>query len=149
MHSARKFCGRDAQTQVRCRAHVSHAAARHLCSQRRDVLSQLGLVDELDGLVAESLDAGRSPELADAVLPSPAPLSTTSSFHPSCSGASGGSVGIAGSLAINVSETRSEALLVSGASHHAWTHPSLPTDQPSVVAARKAVRRQLAAWLGL
>merc|ERR1711965_643003 len=35
------------------------------------------------------------------------------------------------------------ALLVSGASHHAWTHPSLPTDQPSVVAARKAVRRQL------
>ena len=41
------------------------------------------------------------------------------------------------------------ALLVSGASHHAWTHPSLPTDQPSVVAARKAVRRQLAAWLGL
>jgi len=38
-------------------------------------------------------------------------------------------------------------LYVSGASHHAWTHPSAPTDQPSVVAARAAIRKQVAAWL--
>lgn len=41
------------------------------------------------------------------------------------------------------------ALMVSGASHHAWTHPSASTDQPSVVAARKAIREQLSAWLDL
>ena len=38
-------------------------------------------------------------------------------------------------------------MMVSGASHHAWTHPTLPTDQPSVVAARGAIRKQVAAWL--
>jgi len=38
-------------------------------------------------------------------------------------------------------------LMVSGASHHAWTHPSAPTDQASVVAARKTIRQQVAAWL--
>ncbi|EDQ86489.1 uncharacterized protein MONBRDRAFT_28146 [Monosiga brevicollis MX1] len=30
-------------------------------------------------------------------------------------------------------------LMVPGASHHAWTHPSAPSDQPSVVAARKTI----------
>ncbi len=38
-------------------------------------------------------------------------------------------------------------MLVAGASHHAWTHPSLPTDQPSVVQARLDIKKQLAAWL--
>ena len=38
-------------------------------------------------------------------------------------------------------------MMVSGASHHAWTHPTLPTDQPSVVAARAAIRKQVEAWL--
>lgn len=38
-------------------------------------------------------------------------------------------------------------LMVSGASHHAWTHPSASTDQPTVVAARLAIRKQLSAWL--
>jgi len=32
------------------------------------------------------------------------------------------------------------ALYVPGASHHAWTHPSLPSDQGSVRAARRAIR---------
>mmetsp|Transcript_22469 Transcript_22469/g.55875 ORF Transcript_22469/g.55875 Transcript_22469/m.55875 type:complete len:496 (+) Transcript_22469:102-1589(+) len=40
-------------------------------------------------------------------------------------------------------------LMVAGASHHAWTHPSAPSDQPSVVAARLAIRKQLGAWLRL
>eukprot|EP00049_Salpingoeca_infusionum_P005225 m.89520 g.89520 ORF g.89520 m.89520 type:complete len:500 (+) comp12897_c0_seq1:211-1710(+) len=34
-----------------------------------------------------------------------------------------------------------EVLWVPGASHHAWTHPSAPSDQPSVVSARKAIRQ--------
>lgn len=38
-------------------------------------------------------------------------------------------------------------LMVSGASHHAWTHPSAPTDQKSVVVARQKIRDQVAAWL--
>jgi len=38
-------------------------------------------------------------------------------------------------------------LMVSGASHHAWTHPTEPTDQKSVIAARKSIRKQVAAWL--
>ena len=38
-------------------------------------------------------------------------------------------------------------LIVSGASHHAWTHPSTPKDQPSVVKARGLIRKQVAAWL--
>ena len=38
-------------------------------------------------------------------------------------------------------------LMVSGASHHAWTHPSAPTDQPTVVAARQTIRMQVSAWL--
>eukprot|EP00756_Hemistasia_phaeocysticola_P048853 Hpha_TRINITY_DN23262_c0_g1::TRINITY_DN23262_c0_g1_i1::g.30229::m.30229 len=38
-------------------------------------------------------------------------------------------------------------LMVSGASHHAWTHPSAPTDQKSVVAARETIRKQVTAWL--
>ena len=38
-------------------------------------------------------------------------------------------------------------LLVPGASHHAWTHPSKDGDQPSVIAARKTIRAQVTAWL--
>jgi serine protease 16 len=38
-------------------------------------------------------------------------------------------------------------MLVEGASHHAWTHPSLPSDQPSVVQARLDIKKQVAAWL--
>ena len=38
-------------------------------------------------------------------------------------------------------------LMVAGASHHAWTHPSAPTDQPTVVAARQTIREQVTAWL--
>ena len=38
-------------------------------------------------------------------------------------------------------------LEVEGASHHAWTHPSAPTDQASVVQARAAIRKQVSAWL--
>lgn len=38
-------------------------------------------------------------------------------------------------------------LYVKGASHHAWTHAALPTDQPTVVSARDAIRQQVTAWL--
>ena len=38
-------------------------------------------------------------------------------------------------------------LVVAGASHHAWTHPAAPTDQPSVGAARVAIGAQVALWL--
>lgn len=38
-------------------------------------------------------------------------------------------------------------LLVPGASHHFWTHPSKPTDQPDVVYARRLIREQLKRWL--
>jgi len=38
-------------------------------------------------------------------------------------------------------------MMVAGASHHAWTHPSLPTDQPSVVQARLDIKKQVKAWL--
>ncbi len=37
--------------------------------------------------------------------------------------------------------------MVEGASHHFWTHPSLPTDQKSVVEARIVIRKQVLAWL--
>ena len=37
-------------------------------------------------------------------------------------------------------------MTVRGASHHAWTHPSAPTDQPSVVAARVAIARVVDRW---
>jgi len=39
------------------------------------------------------------------------------------------------------------ALYVDGASHHAWTHPSLATDQQSVVAARQAIRDEVQKFL--
>ena len=39
------------------------------------------------------------------------------------------------------------AIMVPGASHHAWTHPSASTDQASVVAGRVAIRAQIQAWL--
>eukprot|EP00928_Gymnodinium_smaydae_P009780 TRINITY_DN13669_c0_g1_i1.p1 TRINITY_DN13669_c0_g1~~TRINITY_DN13669_c0_g1_i1.p1 ORF type:complete len:498 (-),score=80.24 TRINITY_DN13669_c0_g1_i1:101-1594(-) len=38
-------------------------------------------------------------------------------------------------------------LWVPGASHHAWTHPSSPDDQPSVIAARKQIREQVKTFL--
>jgi len=38
-------------------------------------------------------------------------------------------------------------LMVAGASHHAWTHPTLSSDQSTVVAARAAIRSQVSAWL--
>ena len=38
-------------------------------------------------------------------------------------------------------------LVVPGASHHAWTHPSYPTDQPSVIGARATIRAQVSLWL--
>jgi hypothetical protein len=38
-------------------------------------------------------------------------------------------------------------LWVKGASHHAWTHPSASTDQPSVVSARKLIRQQVDMFL--
>lgn len=38
-------------------------------------------------------------------------------------------------------------LMVPGASHHAWTHPSLPTDQTSVVAARGTIRKAVDQFL--
>ena len=38
-------------------------------------------------------------------------------------------------------------LQVPGASHHAWTHPSAPTDQTSVIMARTLIRKQVTQWL--
>jgi len=38
-------------------------------------------------------------------------------------------------------------MMVEGASHHAWTHPAAPTDQPSVVRAKAAIHKQVRAWL--
>ena len=40
-------------------------------------------------------------------------------------------------------------LLVAGASHHFWTHPSLPTDSAPVNAARQAIWTQVSNWLAL
>lgn len=45
------------------------------------------------------------------------------------------------------SEVGVTVLMVSGASHHAWTHPTLPTDQASVIAARTTIKLQVALWL--
>eukprot|EP00662_Eupelagonemidae_sp_cell21_P028954 gene28954-55618_t len=36
-----------------------------------------------------------------------------------------------------------KVMMVPGASHHVWTHPSAPTDQQSVVKARAAIRAQI------
>eukprot|EP00039_Didymoeca_costata_P018921 m.335520 g.335520 ORF g.335520 m.335520 type:complete len:495 (-) comp17619_c0_seq1:59-1543(-) len=38
-------------------------------------------------------------------------------------------------------------LMVAGASHHAWTHPSLPTDQDSVNQARETIRGNVSLFL--
>ena len=40
-------------------------------------------------------------------------------------------------------------LMVEGASHHAWTHPTLPTDQSTVVEARKLIREKILEWLNV
>jgi serine protease 16 len=39
------------------------------------------------------------------------------------------------------------ALVVRGASHHFWTHPSSPDDAPEIVAAREKIWRQVEEWL--
>jgi len=39
------------------------------------------------------------------------------------------------------------AFTVPGSSHHFWTHPSLPSDQKSVVEARATIWTQVGAWL--
>lgn len=38
-------------------------------------------------------------------------------------------------------------LMVRGASHHFWTHPSKPTDSPEIVQARKTIWNQVDEWL--
>ena len=38
-------------------------------------------------------------------------------------------------------------LWVPGASHHFWTHPSLPTDSAEVVSARNTIWKQVTTWL--
>ena len=38
-------------------------------------------------------------------------------------------------------------LMVAGASHHFWTHPSKPTDTAAIVAARETEWKQVEAWL--
>ena len=40
-----------------------------------------------------------------------------------------------------------QTIWVPGASHHFWTHPTLPTDQASVVTARKVIRQFVLAAL--
>jgi serine protease 16 len=40
-------------------------------------------------------------------------------------------------------------LWVPGASHHFWTHPSLPSDAPAIVQARQAIWAQVSHWLAL
>jgi len=42
---------------------------------------------------------------------------------------------------------RLPTLWVKGASHHAWTHPSLSSDQQSVIVAREAIKKQILIWL--
>lgn len=47
-------------------------------------------------------------------------------------------------LGVHHAPSRSEPTLsVAGASHHSWTHPSLPTDQPEVVEARRVIWYQV------
>jgi len=51
---------------------------------------------------------------------------------------------------LSVLEAPSESqptLYVKGASHHAWTHKSLPSDQESVVESRRVIREQVEAFL--
>lgn len=51
-------------------------------------------------------------------------------------------------LSILKSPTPSLPILeVEGASHHAWTHPSQPSDQKTVVEARDKIRAQVKSWL--
>jgi serine protease 16 len=40
-----------------------------------------------------------------------------------------------------------DTIWVPGASHHAWTHPSAPGDQPSVVKARTMIKALVTKWL--
>lgn len=39
------------------------------------------------------------------------------------------------------------AMMVRGSSHHYWTHPSAPTDNDAIVAARQAIWAQVTEWL--
>mmetsp|Transcript_1312 Transcript_1312/g.4564 ORF Transcript_1312/g.4564 Transcript_1312/m.4564 type:complete len:511 (+) Transcript_1312:65-1597(+) len=51
-------------------------------------------------------------------------------------------------LSVLVQPNREQPIMmVTGASHHAWTHPSAPTDSPELVQAREAIRKQVAEWL--
>jgi len=42
-----------------------------------------------------------------------------------------------------------KVLIVEGASHHAWTHPSSQTDQNTVIQARKLIKETVLEWLSL
>jgi len=54
------------------------------------------------------------------------------------------------SMSILKSPTTSlPTLMVPGASHHAWTHPSQESDQKSVKRAREVIRDQLRRWLAM
>lgn len=44
-------------------------------------------------------------------------------------------------------QNEQHVLLVDGASHHAWTHPPSPNDQPSVQRARTLIRKQVLRWI--
>jgi len=50
---------------------------------------------------------------------------------------------------LNTTLPGQSTLWVSGASHHAWTHPSLPTDCSSIVNARKSIFAQVLKWLAM
>lgn len=51
---------------------------------------------------------------------------------------------------VSVSPNAEEpVLLVAGASHHFWTHPSLPTDAAPVNEARQVIWKQVSEWLAL
>lgn len=55
----------------------------------------------------------------------------------------------ANSLTDDISFSRKwlPTMMVAGASHHAWTHPPLETDQESVVKARELIASQVEKWL--
>ena len=48
---------------------------------------------------------------------------------------------------LHTSNDGQRTLMVSGASHHAWTHPVEPTDQQSVVFARRLIESVVKGWI--
>merc|ERR1712216_756544 len=51
-------------------------------------------------------------------------------------------------LGVLASPAASEpVMMVSGASHHAWTHPADTITQPTVSAAKAAIQKQVMEWL--